>query len=410
MPLAPRHSTHDKTHLFRMDCLRGVAILLVFLCHSANAARWPQRINLADLHFHSPPTEIFYQLLSRCGLLGVDLFFVISGFLIHLSYLRESCEPHSPARCSGALDVRRYYSKRFWRIYPPYLGALALAMLLHKGIMTGHIYPFWTALHFLLLQNLAPQGIAYISLVFWSLCVEVQIYLFYPVLLKIRRSYGLKWCVLGALALNFLGIAFGSAAWMAHADPSVPRWWMLLPTTQFITWLAGFCLAENYFYQAPKGAIKPPSRDWLWLLVVTVPVLVCLLSFQLLGILRVFLALWLFLFMGRYVRREVPLGMLERFLQVVGQSSYSFYLLHTLALHQIWACAWTRLPNMSDVLRFSLCTCIVSLAIFPVSWVYYQLIEKTSISLGRRMRAKVPRQAATNLSAPATSPPPASPS
>src|SRR5438034_621967 len=61
------------------------------------------------------------------GYLGVPLFFVISGFCIHLPQARLLAA-RGPAGASPAW--RRFFAGRFWRLYPPYLAAIALAFLL----------------------------------------------------------------------------------------------------------------------------------------------------------------------------------------------------------------------------------------------------------------------------------------
>src|SRR3954462_15179465 len=128
-------AAHDSLHLARMDCLRGAAILLVFLCHCVEASPMAPPMVLSLAESMGSPKKVFYFLLSRGGIFGVDLFFVISGFLIHLSYLRASCDPASRTRSEGTLQLRNYFSKRFWRIYPPYFGALLVAIVLQTGLL-----------------------------------------------------------------------------------------------------------------------------------------------------------------------------------------------------------------------------------------------------------------------------------
>ena len=94
----------------RVDQLRGIAALAVVICHSSVSA-YKTAPNL-----DGGPWP-WLALTLGFGYLGVPLFFVISGFCIHLPYARAlaSGEPApTPA-------WRRFFARRFWRLYPPYL-------------------------------------------------------------------------------------------------------------------------------------------------------------------------------------------------------------------------------------------------------------------------------------------------
>src|SRR5215831_19037330 len=85
-----------------LDGLRALAILGVIWHHSASALPgWP---------------------ITARGFLGVDLFFVISGFLIVTLLLRER-------RRTATISLRKFYVRRFLRIFPPYYGLLALVTI-----------------------------------------------------------------------------------------------------------------------------------------------------------------------------------------------------------------------------------------------------------------------------------------
>src|SRR6516164_1060933 len=90
-----------------LEGLRGLAILLVFLCHYYD-------IIWRDLPSQSRAFSKFGLLLVGAGGTGVDLFFVLSGFLIY------------GAVCSPRFNARRFIVRRAVRIYPAFLAVLLL--------------------------------------------------------------------------------------------------------------------------------------------------------------------------------------------------------------------------------------------------------------------------------------------
>ena len=174
-----------------LDGLRGVAILLVILSHA-----------------HAPLFDgAFY---------GVDLFFVLSGFLITSLLLQE-------LRGSGRLDYWRFYRRRLWRLMP----ALALFLAAYC-VFAPLLWPqeaadvYSDALVSLL--YLADYGIAFFDspdalLHMWSLSVEEHFYLLWPPLLVLlarhSRPGGLWRPVLGLAVLAWAWRVF----WVARGQP-----------------------------------------------------------------------------------------------------------------------------------------------------------------------------------------------
>jgi len=140
-----------------LDGLRAIAILAVVWHHSGESTGgWA---------------------LAGRGFLGVDLFFVISGFLIVTLLIRER-------RRTGGISLRKFYGRRALRIFPAYyfmllfVGAVAVVKSGNSSADVRHDFPF-AALY---LSNLVPmQGMLSIT---WSLAVEEQFYLLIPTLEK----------------------------------------------------------------------------------------------------------------------------------------------------------------------------------------------------------------------------------
>lgn len=144
-----------------LDLLRAVAISAVAVFHVLYA--WPAPL---------PSAVMEYAFL---GAYGVDLFFVLSGWLIGGLYWAERSQ-------FGNVETRRFWLRRWLRTIPPYWAGLALAYL---GVYFLRREPFhWEYLIFL--QNL-DDHIPFFQ-VSWSLCVEEHFYLALPIVLFFVRG------------------------------------------------------------------------------------------------------------------------------------------------------------------------------------------------------------------------------
>lgn len=155
---ASEHVRFLETKTFgSLDGLRAVSILAVVWHHTHDGfPGWP---------------------ISKRGFLGVDLFFLISGFLTVTLLLREH-------RRSGTMSLRNFYIRRFLRIFPPYYAMLALVAAI------AFIKPGGTSLA---LRRELPYELFYVAnlvpmfsllSITWSLAVEEQFYLIVPAVLK----------------------------------------------------------------------------------------------------------------------------------------------------------------------------------------------------------------------------------
>ena len=171
---------------------------------------------------------MFYHVDSRLmpgGFVGVDIFFVISGYLITLQILKELG--------SGSFSIGEFYRRRIKRIAPAMLVVLAATLVISQFIFrpedaeNAARSAFWSIMsvanvHFWLFEDasyFATSSDELPLLHFWSLGVEEQFYLFWPIILTLCatkvRSRG--------FVLTALGVAIGSflfAQVYFYTDPS----------------------------------------------------------------------------------------------------------------------------------------------------------------------------------------------
>ncbi|TFW07277.1 acyltransferase [Oxalobacteraceae bacterium OM1] len=175
----------DTIRLRGLDTLRAAAIALVLMSHYASFVSG----------------EHTFGFLDKIGSSGVDLFFVLSGYLIGNQIL-------APIGRGEDFRLKTFFARRLLRTLPSYYVVLTVYLLFpHSSISGSSTPPLWQLLTFT--QNF---GLAYGQTFThsWSLCIEEQFYVVLPLvvlaLARWKRSVHLAWGVLGA------AIVFGMAA------------------------------------------------------------------------------------------------------------------------------------------------------------------------------------------------------
>lgn len=170
-----------------LDLMRAIAIIWVMFYHGG------------VMGLGSPLPAV-----TQLGWMGVDLFFVLSGFLIGSQWLAE-CQPGQPA------PFGRFYLRRAFRILPAYLLMVALYFGWPALREQQPIMPLWQFLTFtenLLIEVTGPRAFSHV----WSLCVEEHFYLLFPLIawLMLRRPSA------GRTAALLAAVVLGGLAWRAH--------------------------------------------------------------------------------------------------------------------------------------------------------------------------------------------------
>jgi peptidoglycan/LPS O-acetylase OafA/YrhL len=189
-------------HLPGLDGVRGVAILLVMAIHFVG---------------DSTPETALQRLVVKAasyGLLGVDLFFVLSGFLITGLLVDAKGKPHY---------FRNFYARRTLRIFPLYYLVLALLFVALPFVWPlspaleearAHQAWLWTYTANFYIAARASWALTYVSH-FWSLAIEEHFYLLWPfIVFTFRRQTLERICaaVIGGGLLLRIGLALGGVS------------------------------------------------------------------------------------------------------------------------------------------------------------------------------------------------------
>jgi peptidoglycan/LPS O-acetylase OafA/YrhL len=188
----------DRIRFQDLDGLRALAALAVVLYHMALWLPVPEALWAAR----------FTHVLSfgrTGGPLGVTVFFILSGFLITYLMMDER-------RRTGRLHIGRFYMRRILRIWPLYFATLAISFLLCEpvaadGNVTRSMYLLFLANFDHILRGEPACGMLGVQ---WSVCVEEQFYLIWPLffaLLGHRRSF--PWAMLAVFVASSM-FAFAS--------------------------------------------------------------------------------------------------------------------------------------------------------------------------------------------------------
>ena len=356
-----------------IDALRGIAAMGVVVYHCIG-----QGVDLQPNNFLRYPVQLI-QLTSSFGYIGVFLFFVISGFCIHLQWARAQASGVNPTIHFGS-----FWKRRIRRLYPPYIISLAVYLLLTAwtiGIDVSHFFIYDVLMHLLMLHNLDPHTCYSINGVFWTLAIEEQLYLAYFLLLFLRRRWGWTATLIVCLAARVAWMVFSNLVWRkTGVGVPVPE----AAASHWFTWALGAIGVEAMF-----GLIQLPK--WLknlWLAAILV-ITASAVSHFLPSIpkdtpwhniswflIHPMWGLGFFMVVNRAVIAER--GWMQKLTMpwtitafaALGVFSYSIYLTHELVIMQSWRFVEYWLPPLANTFL------LVIPATILFAWMFFWLCER----------------------------------
>jgi peptidoglycan/LPS O-acetylase OafA/YrhL len=344
-----------------LDTLRFISFFLVFWQHSFY-------LSFANLSLTPFLNTLVVYLTFFTGGWGVHIFFVISGFLITFLMLKEEEE-------RGGVNVKNFYLRRIFRIWPLYYivllsGIFILPHLFKEFYFSGNLFNNLTFLNNFNMHDESDNvGIA------WSVAVEEQFYLFWP----------LAFILLGdkKLIVLYCLIVFGYSVFFNLTDNS-PQYYF--HTFSNLNYLMSGCLGAIFYFKYAKTQflahlIKPLFFYCAILIAIVLPVsegfyvISHALNFLILPVIYLYLVIYLV-----HKQDDRPVSVFS----LMGKYTYGMYLYHptviilTRALFELLRWEYNGpIPN----LIFSIVALAFSIGISIASYKYF---EKYFLKLKRK--------------------------
>ena len=345
----------------QIDALRFFSVFLVLISHWLFTVPYIEKL--------------------RPGAIGVELFFVISGFLISLQLFKYKLNVDSKTATLKE-TFKNFYARRFLRIVPLYYFVLIIATAINKGEMLDAIWwnlSYCTNFYF----NKTQQWPAIFSQL-WSLSVEEHFYIFWPFIVLISPlKHILKWII----GIIMLALVF--RVWQFNYSYD-----FILLYIHSISCLDLFMMGAilAYMYNFKKNSfIKLFNCEYLKrfstvLFFILVSIYVFKPQWELFNwaILRTFFCLFYFLIVGFFVsgfKGNVGLFLENKLLIRLGKLSYCIYLIHNFVPGILLPIKTIGLPIVVEFLIYFIVTVMLS-------EILYRIIEKPARELNKYFEIK----------------------
>jgi len=368
------------SHFEWIDFLRGASALAIIIYH-VRVDLW---VGWVAISSHPESFSDFDRFAAWFSVpfplvrFAVMLFFLVSGFCIHYPYVSGN----------RPLKLKAYSIRRFWRIYPPYLAAIVFTLFVewlrqsHFGeAVTPEAKIFSTVL---MIQNYGlDPGQMVTNPSFWSLPIEVELYLVYPIFYWLIMRYGIQRSIVlvGAVSISTLLFLVASDLRITYTNLG----YIGNFAVYWIIWCAGAWLAEG---TKNKHLPKWTWQMWVVTSVLLLASLVATFFNLFIGIQSLVWASFYFMLMFWGLAQKDPLKFLNRRIKnlflTVGTISYSLYLIHY-PLYKLWGSAWVNFFSSKPTNFFIPIS--LSLACIPIAYLFYTWIEVPSHKLAKKLAA-----------------------
>ncbi len=228
----------DATHIAALTGVRALAALWVVLFHIWIVAGRPNpSLPLGAAHFDLTPLLAF-------GWLGVDVFFVLSGFLLTRQAWTKVAVNASPGwlRSQFGETYLAFLRRRILRVYPAYCAVISILLVLAAIHLYGNPPPLGSLLlHLVMFQNLIGSYLDTINAIFWTMPFEWQFYLVFPLLFVLLRRTNIVTLYLMAAVL-----ALGTKAWVVMRNDGYMQLQLPVRLDAFVAGMCAATIAERY--------------------------------------------------------------------------------------------------------------------------------------------------------------------
>ncbi len=363
-----RRETSSKEFIPMIDGLRFLAILLVVLFHiNGYLITKTENIKFAENAFLlNQPPEIF-----NYGNQGVQLFFVISGFILAIPFMRFYL-----GLSEKKMTLRDYFIRRLTRLEPPYILSLiilfALLLLTGNGNSLIKLLLSFLASTFYVHNLIFPGQPPLINVVTWSLEIEVQFYILAPLLVwaicLIKNKLPRRILVVSLI------LGFSILGWLIEVFWEIK----ILSVAAYLQYfLTGILLCDVYL---TENLEKNESRNLLEI-AAGLGLLSGIICFQtakspefILRILSPFLifGFYLIVFKNNWWRKIFCL----KWLTLIGGMCYTIYLFHYQIISAIGRLTVNRLYFSDFTIYYIVQSVIFMSAILLISAIYFLAVEK----------------------------------
>ena len=361
-----RRITTNQLYFPEIDGIRFLAIVLVILFHTHGyfVAKTP-------LHFTDDATG--YHLLNTFlinGDRGVELFFVLSGFILCLPFA------HHYINNGKKVLLKKYYLRRVTRLEPPYFIAMTAIFFMQLAM---HLKPFSVLLpHWLASLGYAHDLIYHptpmLTVVAWSLEIEIQFYLLAPLLfslLKLPRYTRRTILIVATIALII-------AQWLY-----TPPFLSIYGFAQYF--FIGILLADLYVSDAAAGMLQKrwvaPAATLCLIAIIYLPIKDEHVSATALFVARLCFPFLLMLFYFAVLKNTTLKKVFSfKFIPIIGGMCYSIYLLHYTIISMLGR--FTLRLHITDYYLPNLLLRIILLGIpvIIISSIFYFYVERPFMS------------------------------